>query len=47
VIELKRNAAPLEANDGQTAWVSLGNIDAYGLPAPVRKLLGSLRGPLI
>jgi len=47
VIELKRNAAPLEANDGQTAWVPLGNIDAYGVPAPVRKLLDGLRGPLI
>ncbi|MEX3953776.1 A/G-specific adenine glycosylase [Paraburkholderia sp. EG287B] len=47
VIELKRDAAPLEANDGQTAWVSLGNIDAYGVPAPVRKLLDGLRGPLV
>ncbi|MCX5541675.1 A/G-specific adenine glycosylase [Paraburkholderia sp. CNPSo 3076] len=47
VIELKHDAAPLEANDGQTAWVSLGNIDAYGVPAPVRKLLDGLRGPLI
>jgi len=47
VIELKRNAVPLEVNDGQTAWVSLGNIDAYGVPAPVRKLLDGLRGPLI
>jgi A/G-specific adenine glycosylase len=47
VIELKRNAAPLELNDGQTAWVSLGNLDAYGVPAPVRKLLDGLRGPLI
>ncbi|CAD6512770.1 Adenine DNA glycosylase [Paraburkholderia hiiakae] len=47
VIELKRNATPLEVNDGQNAWVSLGNIDAYGLPAPVRKLLDGLRGPLI
>jgi A/G-specific adenine glycosylase len=47
VIELKRNVALLEANDAQTAWVPLGNIDAYGLPAPVRKLLDGLRGPLI
>jgi A/G-specific adenine glycosylase len=30
-----------------TAWVRLDAIDAYGLPAPVRKLLGALEGTLL
>jgi A/G-specific adenine glycosylase len=47
VIELRPGAVPHEMNDGLTAWVPLGNIDAYGVPAPVRKLLDALRGPLI
>jgi A/G-specific adenine glycosylase len=50
VVELERDAKPastLELNDGQTAWVALREIDAFGLPAPVRKLLDSLRGSLI
>ncbi|HTR09728.1 MAG TPA: A/G-specific adenine glycosylase [Paraburkholderia sp.] len=47
VVELQREAAPLEASDNQTAWVPLREIDAYGVPAPVRKLLDALRGPLI
>ncbi|SDB85055.1 A/G-specific adenine glycosylase [Paraburkholderia lycopersici] len=47
VVEMPRAAAPLEASDGQTAWVPLREIDAYGVPAPVRKLLDGLRGPLI
>ncbi|WP_081715780.1 A/G-specific adenine glycosylase [Paraburkholderia mimosarum] len=47
VVELQGEAAFLEANETQTAWVPLGEIDAYGVPAPVRKLLDGLRGPLI
>lgn len=47
VIELKPNGATLVANEGETVWVTLGEIDAYGVPAPVRKLLDSLRGSLI
>ena len=47
VIELKRNGAMLVANEGETAWVALREIDAYGVPAPVRKLLDGLRGSLI
>jgi A/G-specific adenine glycosylase len=40
-------AAGIEACDGQTAWVPLAQIDDYGLPAPVRKLLDGLRGSLL
>ncbi|RQH04603.1 A/G-specific adenine glycosylase [Paraburkholderia dinghuensis] len=50
VIEVARavNATPaLELADGETAWVALREIDAYGVPAPVRKLLDGLRGSLI
>ncbi|MBV8260690.1 MAG: A/G-specific adenine glycosylase [Paraburkholderia sp.] len=47
VVELKGEAELLEANERQTAWVPLREIDAYGVPAPVRKLLDGLRGPLI
>ncbi len=50
VVELERETRPmsaLELNDGQTAWVALREIDAFGLPAPVRKLLDGLRGSLI
>jgi len=39
--------AVLEAQDARTAWVSLREIDAYGVPAPVRKLLDGLRGSLL
>lgn len=35
------------AGDDETAWVPLGGLDAYGVPAPVRKLLDSLGGSLI
>ncbi|RDU99901.1 A/G-specific adenine glycosylase [Trinickia dinghuensis] len=45
------NAAPgaggLEARDNETAWVPLAQIDDYGVPAPVRKLLDALKGSLI
>jgi A/G-specific adenine glycosylase len=50
VIEVARatKATPaLELADGETAWVALREIDAYGVPAPVRKLLDALHGSLI
>jgi A/G-specific adenine glycosylase len=37
----------VEAGDAQTAWVALRDIDAYGVPAPVRKLLDGLQGSLL
>ncbi|RQR77945.1 A/G-specific adenine glycosylase [Burkholderia sp. Bp9012] len=33
--------------DAETAWVPLAGLDAYGVPAPVRKLLDALSGPLL
>jgi A/G-specific adenine glycosylase len=33
--------------DGETAWVAMRDIDAYGVPAPVRKLLDGLQGTLL
>lgn len=33
-----------EARDEASAWVPLDELDAYGVPAPVRKLLEGLRG---
>ncbi|MGH8780847.1 A/G-specific adenine glycosylase [Paraburkholderia sp.] len=33
--------------DAETAWVALRDIDAYGVPAPVRKLLDGLQGSLL
>jgi A/G-specific adenine glycosylase len=36
-----------QALDGETAWVPLESIDDYGVPAPVRKLLDALDGPLL
>ncbi|WP_038762155.1 hypothetical protein, partial [Burkholderia pseudomallei] len=35
------------AADDETAWVLLDRLDAYGVPAPVRKLLDGLSGPLL
>jgi len=40
-------ANALALADAQTVWVPLREIDAYGVPAPVRKLLDGLRGSLI
>ena len=40
-------AVALDAQDTQTAWVALSGIDAFGVPAPVRKLLDGLRGSLL
>ena len=39
--------ASSEARDEESAWVSLDELDAYGVPAPVRKLLDGLRGSLL
>jgi A/G-specific adenine glycosylase len=48
VVELNRVAgARMALADGETAWVSLADIDAYGVPAPVRKLLDGLQGSLL
>ncbi|MGV2291118.1 A/G-specific adenine glycosylase [Trinickia sp. YCB016] len=46
-VDLGHTSAHLEASDNETAWVPLAEIDAYGLPAPVRKLLDSLQGSLL
>ncbi len=48
VIELTHSeAGAAQLADAETAWVKLGDIDAYGVPAPVRKLLDGLRGSLL
>jgi A/G-specific adenine glycosylase len=36
-----------EVGDDESAWVPLADIDAYGVPAPVRKLLDALKGSLL
>jgi A/G-specific adenine glycosylase len=38
---------PHEAMNNETVWAPLARIDAYGVPAPVRKLLDALTGSLI
>ena len=46
--ELDRGVGALAAlNDADTAWVALSDLDSFGVPAPVRKLLASLQGSLI
>jgi A/G-specific adenine glycosylase len=35
------------AGDEESAWVPLAQIDAYGVPAPVRKLLDAVKGSLL
>jgi A/G-specific adenine glycosylase len=40
-------AAGIEARDDDTAWVPLEQLDDYGVPAPVRKLLDALSGSLV
>jgi A/G-specific adenine glycosylase len=54
VIELNDDRVPpgSSANtqtlhDAETAWVPLREIDGFGVPAPVRKLLDGLRGSLL
>jgi A/G-specific adenine glycosylase len=37
----------VSARDADTVWMSLNELDAYGVPAPVRKLLEGLQGSLI
>ncbi|AQG97626.1 A/G-specific adenine glycosylase [Burkholderia sp. KK1] len=39
--------APRELASTETVWAPLAKIDAYGLPAPVRKLIDALSGSLI
>ncbi|MFP3604095.1 A/G-specific adenine glycosylase [Paraburkholderia sp. SIMBA_053] len=46
--EFDRSVGALAAlRDADTAWVSVSDLDSFGVPAPVRKLLESLRGSLI
>ncbi|MGY6122266.1 A/G-specific adenine glycosylase (plasmid) [Paraburkholderia strydomiana] len=46
--EFDRGVGALAAlRDADTAWVSVSDLDSFGVPAPVRKLLESLRGSLI
>ena len=46
--ELGRAAGGSAAlGDAETVWVALRDIDAYGVPAPVRKLLDGLQGSLL
>jgi A/G-specific adenine glycosylase len=40
-------ATLVEARDDDAAWVPLAQLDDYGVPAPVRKLLDALSGPLV
>ncbi|PMS21338.1 A/G-specific adenine glycosylase [Trinickia dabaoshanensis] len=42
-----QRARRCDARDDETAWVPLAQIDDYGVPAPVRKLLDALKGPLL
>jgi A/G-specific adenine glycosylase len=34
-------------DDADTAWVALNDLDSFGVPAPVRKLLDRLHGSLL
>ncbi|WP_345812791.1 A/G-specific adenine glycosylase [Paraburkholderia sp. PREW-6R] len=46
--ELDRGIDALTAlGDADTAWVALDDLDSFGVPAPVRKLLDGLQGSLI
>jgi A/G-specific adenine glycosylase len=46
--ELDRGVGALAAlGDADTAWVALSDLDSFGVPAPVRKLLDGLQGSLI
>jgi A/G-specific adenine glycosylase len=49
VAELGRKAPSTggEVRDDESAWVPLADIDAYGVPAPVRKLLDAMKGSLL
>ncbi|MFM0335210.1 A/G-specific adenine glycosylase [Paraburkholderia fungorum] len=46
--ELDRAVGALAAlGDADTAWVALSDLDSFGVPAPVRKLLDGLQGSLL
>jgi A/G-specific adenine glycosylase len=46
--ELDRGVGALAAlGDADTAWVALSDLDSFGVPAPVRKLLDGLQGSLL
>ncbi|HYS67804.1 MAG TPA: NUDIX domain-containing protein, partial [Paraburkholderia sp.] len=48
IAELDRGVGALAAlADADTAWVTLSDLDSFGVPAPVRKLLDGLQGSLI
>ncbi|CAH2798423.1 MAG: A/G-specific adenine glycosylase (EC [uncultured Paraburkholderia sp.] len=48
LVELNRSVNALTAlGDAETAWVMLDDLDSFGVPAPVRKLLDGLQGSLI
>jgi A/G-specific adenine glycosylase len=44
---LARAGAVTEAADDRTVWAPLAELDAFGVPAPVRKLLDALQGSLL
>jgi A/G-specific adenine glycosylase len=44
---LARARAVTEASDSRTVWAPLAELDAFGVPAPVRKLLDALQGSLV
>ncbi len=47
IAELSRGVSIGALGDAETAWVAMRDIDAYGVPAPVRKLLDGLQGSLL
>ena len=47
IAEFDHAAKVASARDADTVWMSLNELDAYGVPAPVRKLLEGLQGSLI
>jgi len=47
IAEFDRASKIANARDADTVWMSLNELDAYGVPAPVRKLLEGLQGSLI
>jgi A/G-specific adenine glycosylase len=48
IVELgEAPSAQTNAGDDETVWVALRDIDGYGVPAPVRKLLDGLQGSLL
>ncbi|MEX3956557.1 A/G-specific adenine glycosylase [Trinickia sp. EG282A] len=46
-LDVAATRASLDARDDDSAWVPLADIEAYGVPAPVRKLLDALQGSLL